>query len=100
MTIARKRHGSFPSLPAAESLINSTLAQNAAIVEAVASGAQHRAFVTANFGSITGKEAFRPSPHNNSGIHIRPTHGVGVVIEHAPDMPQGFVIITGYPRND
>ena len=100
VTVARKRHGSFSSLPAAESLVNSTLGQNAARVLAVSSGAEHRAFFTGTFSSITGKEAFRPSPRSNRGIYVRPTYGVGVTIEHAPDMPNGFVIITSYPRND
>ena len=26
--------------------------------------------------------------------------GVGTVIEHSPDMPSGFIILTSYPSND
>jgi hypothetical protein len=31
--------------------------------------------------------------------YMRDTFGVGVLIEHAPDVEKGFVVITSFPRN-
>ncbi len=36
----------------------------------------------------------------SSPVILRHTFGVGTVIEYAPDMPDGFIIITSYPRRD
>ena len=49
---------------------------------------------------VTGIEAFRTGPRESAPVVIRQTFGVATVIEYAPDMPNGFVIITSYPRND
>ncbi|MCG7491962.1 phage minor head protein [Thalassobius sp. Cn5-15] len=54
----RWRHGTFPSLEAAEKLTNSNLARNLDVVNEVASGRLRRAFITSDFGSITGFEAY------------------------------------------
>jgi len=99
-SLYRWRHGSFPSLQAAQKLTNSNLAQNADIVNDVASGKRRRAFVTSDFSSVTGTEAIRTTQKHSSPIRLRRTFGVGTVIEHAPDMPNGFIIITSYPRID
>lgn len=96
----RKRHGSFPSLQAAQRLTNSNLSQNAAIVNEVATGQRRRAYITSDFASVTGIEAFRTGPRASAPIVVRQTFGVGTVIEYAPDMPNGFIIITSYPRNE
>lgn len=96
----RARHGSFSSLEAAQKLTNSNLARNAGIVDAVATGQIRRARVTSTFGSVTGVEAFRTSARASAPVVLRETTGVGTVIEYAPDMPNGFIIITSYPRND
>lgn len=96
----RWRHGTFPSLEAAEKLTNSNLARNLNVVDEVASGRLRRAFITSDFGSITGFEAYRTTQRASSPIRLRRTFGVGTVIEYAPDMPDGFVIITSYPRVD
>ena len=96
----RKRHGSFSSLQAAQSLTNSNLSQNAEIVNQVATGQRSEAFVTSVFGSVTGIEAFRTGPRESAPVVIRQTFGVATVIQYAPDMPNGFIIITSYPRND
>src|SRR5882672_6207860 len=61
VSIIRERDGSFPSVEAAAKLVNSTLAQNSAIVDLVASGRRSQAFVTAQFDSKTGIEAYRPT---------------------------------------
>jgi len=96
--VVPRRAGSFASLEAANKLVNSTLSQNSAIVDQVASGHERDAFVTATFGSPTGIEAYRESP--NSSPYIRTTYGVGVFIVNNPNMPGGFQVITAYPRND
>lgn len=46
----RWRHGTFPSLEAAEKLTNSNLARNLDVVNEVASGRVRRAFITSDFG--------------------------------------------------
>jgi SPP1 gp7 family putative phage head morphogenesis protein len=96
----RRRHGSFPSLQAAQRLTSSNLSQNALKVNAVATGQRRRAFITSTFSSATGIEAYRTGPTASAPVIVRPTFGVGTVIEYAPDMPNGFIIITSYPRND
>jgi SPP1 gp7 family putative phage head morphogenesis protein len=96
----RKRHGSFSSIQAAQKLTNSNLSQNAKIVNEVATGQTQRAFITSNFSEVTGIEAFRTGQRASAPIILRQTFGVGTVIEYAPDMPHGFIIITSYPRND
>jgi len=105
----RYRAGSFPSIEAANKLVNSTLAQNLAIVDQVASGAiLDRVFVTATFRTKTGIEAFLPVserrrwflPSKIASIYIRDTYGVGVVIYHDPTAKNGFRVLTAYPRND
>jgi len=99
-SLYRWRHGTFPSLEAAQRLTNSNLARNVDVVNEVASGRLRRAFITSDFGSITGFEAYRTTQRASSPIQLRQTFGVGTVIEHAPDMPDGFIIITSYPRID
>ncbi len=100
VSVYRWRHGTFPSLEAAQRLTNSNLARNVDIVNSVATGRLRRAFVTSDFSSVTGTEAYRMTQRVSSSLQLRQTFGVGTVIEHAPDMPDGFVIITSYPRND
>ncbi len=96
----RYRHGSFSSLEAAQKLTNANLSQNAEMVNSVARGDSEDAFVKSTFGSITGKEAYRTTQSASSSIGLRNTIGVGTYIRHAPDMPNGFIIITSYPRVD
>lgn len=100
LNLYRYRHGSFSSLEAALKLTNSNLANNAALVEDVASGRRNRAFLTSEFASPTGTEAFRVTQRRSSPVILRQTFGVGTVIEHAPDMPDGFIIITSYQKRD
>lgn len=96
----RKRHGSFSSLQAAQSLTNSNLSRNAEIVNEVATGQRSEAFLTSEFASVTGIEAFRTGPRESAPVVIRQTFGVATFIQYAPDMPSGFIIITSCPRND
>ena len=100
LSLYRYRHGSFPSLEAARKLTNSNLANNAAVVEGVVSGRKKRAFLTSEFSSPTGTEAFRMTQRRSPPVILRQTFGIGTVIEYAPDMPDGFIIITSYPRRD
>ena len=93
-----RRAGSFPSLVAANKLVNATLARNRIIVDEVASGRLSNAFVTATFSSKTGIEAFRATPRSNP--YLRDTFGVGVDIVHDPSAKNGFRVITAYPRNE
>jgi hypothetical protein len=95
---ARRRWGSFPSLEAANRLVNSALAQNQQLVEMVASGRLQREFITAQFSSRTGIEAYAPSIRAQH--YIRDTYGVGVVIVHDPRSRNGFTVQTAYPRQD
>ena len=99
-SLYRWRHGTFPSLEAAQKLTNSNLAQNSEIVNAVARGELPDAFVTSTFNSVTGTEAYRITQRTSSPVRVRRTFGVGTFIRHAPDMPDGFAIVTSYPRVD
>lgn len=99
-TVYRWRHGSFCSLAAAERLTNANLSRNADIVNAVATGLEEDAFITCTFSSITGQEAYRLTRRASSPNRLRTTYGVGTYIRHAPDMPNGFIIITSYPRDE
>ena len=98
MEYARRRWGSFPSLEAANKLVNSTLAQNQAIVDQVASGFVPRAFVTSRFDAQTGIAAYASSPRSQP--YVRDTYGVGVEIRADRRSSRGFRVHSAYPRND
>ena len=91
------RSGSFSSLEAATKLVNSTLAQNRAIIDEIASGARPHAVVFARFGSVTGIEAV--APNIRAQPYIRETHGVGVVVVHDRSSPRGYTVWTAFPSN-
>ncbi len=93
-----RRAGTFTSLFSATRLISATLSANSARVQAVARGDVSGAFVTARFGSPTGREAYARSDREEPSI--RTTFGVGVLIRHDSSAPAGYRIVTGYPRND
>lgn len=98
-TVARYRDGSFPSIQAANKLVNSTLSRNRAVVDAVAAGATtERTLILATFSSKTGIEAFRKG--DSEQPYLRDTYSVGVVIVHDPDSRTGYRVVTAYPRND
>ena len=98
LVVGLSRSGSFTSIQTANKLVNSTLAQNYGIVESVASGIISEAFVTSEFGSVTGSEAYRSSP--TSEPYIRTTTSVGVKIRHDARQPRGFRVHTAYPYNN
>ena len=91
------RSGSFPSLEAANKLVNSTLAQNQAIVDQVASGLRGGAVMNTLFDSPTGIEAVVAS--RGSQANFRETYGVGVVIFRDRSSPNGFTVFTAFPTN-
>lgn len=97
LVVGLRRSGSFSSIQSANALVNATLARNADIVESVASGVLSEAFVTAEFNSITGSEAYRSTPLSQP--YIRPTTGVGVEIRHDAKQLKGFRVHTAYPIN-
>lgn len=91
------RSGSFSSIEAATKLVNSTLAQNADVVDRVASGVEMRGRAFAQFNSITGIEAVMPTARAQP--FFQQTHGVGVIIDHDPLSPRGFTVWTAFPTN-
>ncbi len=97
--VYRKRHGSFSSIQAAQRLTNSNLSRNAEIVNDVATGKGDGPTSKVSFPPSL---AWKPSARDPANL-LRlwsATFGVGTVIEYAPDMPNGFIIITSYPGND
>jgi len=91
------REGSFPTLEAANKLVNSTVAQNQDKVALVAAGLLPRAELDAQFDSPTGYEAFLRT--GNSTPYIRPTYGVRVIIVPDPGSAEGYRVDTAFPRN-
>ncbi|MGZ5822472.1 MAG: RNase A-like domain-containing protein [Hyphomicrobium sp.] len=91
------RSGSFPSLEAANKLVNSTLARNRAIVDGVARGMLPEQRIDSFFGSVTGIEAYASTIRSQP--RIRETYGVGVYIRRDPSVSRGYRVITAYPRN-
>ena len=89
----------FPSLGAANKLVNSTLSQNSTFVDDVAAGnyGNNPVEVISHFESPTGRQAFRTS--DNSQPRLRNVFGVLVVIKYDPSVPKGFYIKTAYPTN-
>jgi hypothetical protein len=91
------RSGSFPSLEAADKLVNATLDRNRDTVDGVRSGILDKQRVDAYFGSPTGIEAYASTIRSQP--RIRETYGVGVYIRRDPSAKNGFRVITAYPRN-
>lgn len=91
------RSGSFPSLEAANKLVNSTLARNRNIVDGVVNGTMSEQRVEALFNSPTGIEAYASTIRSQP--RIRETYGVGVYIRQDPTARRGYRVITAYPRN-
>ena len=101
---AKTEHSTFTSLQAANSLVSSTLSQNAAAVTAWLEGSSEpRLDVSKEFGSVTGWGAFRnaqpweTSRRPISPFQFRDYNAVTVVIQRHPSMPHGFSILTAYP---
>jgi hypothetical protein len=99
--------GSFPSLEAANKLVNSTIARNPDKVDKVVNGLSGKEDLDAVFGSPTGSEAYAAT--ERSQPYIRKTYGVRVVIvpdrrsekgtglrPHFPGMNKGQQIMAKY----
>jgi HK97 family phage portal protein len=95
--IWKDRIGAFPSLDAANKLVNSTLAQNPGIVADVAEGIEGGATIESWFKSPTGYESYAKSFHGQ--VDIRDTWGVRVVIKHDSRSTRGFRVFTAFPIN-
>jgi hypothetical protein len=99
--------GSFPSIEAANKLVSPTLSSsktqpgevlsNREIVARVAKGDEEDYFLTLEFDSKTGREAFAPS--ELAEPYLRDTYGVAAFIVHDPTSKDGYTIISSYPRN-
>jgi hypothetical protein len=103
-TVYIREASSFSSLASANKLVNYTLSQNSAVVDAVASGKLKSAFITSRLDSVTGISAVTQGPNNTSlppegRSLVQETHGVGVFIVQAPDTKDGFVVVTAYPTD-
>jgi hypothetical protein len=96
------RASSFPSLDAANKLVNSTLAQSQSIVDTVVNGqilGPKR--INAIFGSPTGREAYTNRPWDSSAsIFFRDTFGAAVVIIRNQKVKKGYSVITAFPFFD
>jgi hypothetical protein len=89
------RSGSFPSLEAANKLVNATVSQNPEKVGVVVNGLLPIAVLEAQFGSPTGYEAFAKT--ERSKPFIRETNGVRVIILRDRNSPRGFRVLTAFP---
>ncbi len=95
------RAGTFPSVEAANKLVNSILSRNLQIVTEVAAGRIGRAALRAMFGSPTGREAYTvDSWKRNAPIFFRVTYGAAVVIIHDKRKPKGYSVLTAFPIFD
>lgn len=91
------RDGSFPSLEAANKLVNATIARNPDKVDKVVNGFSGKENLDAVFGSPTGSEAYAVSARAQP--YIRPTYGVRVVIVPDRTSARGYRVETAFPRN-
>jgi len=76
-------------------LVNSAIAQNRNLVDAVASGKATEDFFSARFSSPTGYEAYLPTVHTEP--YMRETFGVGVFILRDPRADKGWRVQSAYP---
>ncbi|OJU25994.1 MAG: hypothetical protein BGN91_04045 [Nitrobacter sp. 62-13] len=89
---------SFPSLEAANKLVNSTVARNPDKVDKVVNGLSGRENLDAVFGSPTGTEAYAAT--ERSQPYIRETYGVRVVIVPDRRSTKGYRVETAFPKNE
>ena len=101
VTYGEKRAGSFPSLEAANKLVNSTIAQH---IDKVQPYVDRRLlyslpvlYVHADFSAPTGYEAYAPT--DNQAPRIRDTYGVTVRLIRSPHSPKGYIVHSAWPTN-
>jgi hypothetical protein len=92
------KESSFPSLEAANKLVNSTIARNPDKVDKVVNGLSAKEDLDAVFGSPTGSEAYAAT--ERSQPYIRETYGVRVVIVRDQRSEKGDRVETAFPRNE
>jgi hypothetical protein len=91
------RSGSFPSLEAANKLVNATISRNQEKVDLVVNGSLPVVVLEAEFGSPTGYEAYANT--ERSQPYIRETYSVRVIIVADPSSPRKFRVLTAFPTN-
>jgi hypothetical protein len=91
------KEGSFPSLEAANKLVNSTVSKNQGTADLVAQGLLPGAQLDASFASPTGYEAYAKT--ERSTPYIRDTYGVRVFIVSDKNADKGYRILTAFPMN-
>ena len=92
----------FTSLSSANRLINATLSMKAYEVDDFLRGTDNSKFITAYFSSPTGRTMYSTAPvvsrNRSPGSFVtETTYGVGVVIQRAPYLQNGFYVKTSYP---
>ncbi|CAN7529162.1 RNase A-like domain-containing protein [Pararhizobium sp. LjRoot238] len=100
-TGAVRREGKFGSYPEALRYVNETIQANIATVEAVKAGllgGDEGELITKYYGRPTGAEWYRDAPYSKP--RWRTTYSVGVILRYDPRLPQGFLVVTAYPRNE
>jgi hypothetical protein len=96
-----KRAGSFSSLEAANKLVNSTISANRDVVERFAAGGwmvSDFQYLWADFGSVTGKEAYAWNDRRMS-VEMRETQSVFVELRRRTSSPNGYIVYRAYPVN-
>lgn len=91
------RVGSFTSENAATRLVNSTIAQNQAVVDEVAGGRSFARIARARFDAPTGYEAYART--ERSEPYIRDAYGVCALLLHDSSSKRGFRVHTAFPCN-
>ncbi len=98
---AVRRQGKFGSYPDALRYVNETILANLDTVEAVKAGllgVERGELITKYYGHATGAEWYRDTGYSKP--RWRTTYSVGVLLRRDPRLPQGFLVVTAYPRNE
>jgi len=102
----KKAHGTFPSLDAANRLVNTVIGDYEEVIAAYLASGEQRGLVLEgrNFPKPTGEIAYR---EGLTGLNtkVRPLqfiggHSLDVIIRPYDGLPEGFLIITAYPTTE
>ena len=101
-SIGRARAGSFPSLEAANKLVNSTIADNVPTVQAFTNAAFPYTlpvlYVFKTFNTATGYEAY--APNDRVSPIMQTTYGVTVRLVRDAGNPKGYYVHSAWPHNE